>query len=84
MERSVHGQRGVWAVPFRFFTALLDACGGDARILVEQPCDAHQLEVLREQYPDWQIVGAGEQERSVHGQRGVWAVRVRGIALSGG
>ena len=46
---------------FRFFTALLDECGGDARILVEQPCDAHQLEVLREQYPDWQIVGAGEQ-----------------------
>ncbi len=46
---------------FRFFTALLDECGGDARILVEQPCDAHQLEVLRAQYPDWQIVGAGEQ-----------------------
>ncbi len=46
---------------FRFFTALLDACGGDARILVDQPCDAHQLEVLREQYPDWQIIGAGEQ-----------------------
>lgn len=46
---------------FRFFTALLDECGGDARILVEQPCDAHQLEVLREQYPDWQIVGASEQ-----------------------
>ena len=46
---------------FRFFTALLDECGGDARILVEQPCDAHQLEVLREQYPDWQIVGVAEQ-----------------------
>lgn len=45
---------------YRFFAALLDSMQCDARMLVEGTYIKDDIEQVRAQYPDWQIVQAGE------------------------
>ncbi len=46
---------------YRFFEALLNQCGGDARILVERRYTPQELAVIEQQYPGWRVVPASAQ-----------------------